>query len=776
MKDDPVVYIPGRRASQGDPLGRYLPPVPEGVGAEWLGERVAPGGWVIDPFGSSPRLALEAAQAGYRVLAAVNNPVTRFLFELHAQPPTEEELRLALAEVSAAQKAGVRLEPHLRSLYLTRCANCGMEVEAQAFIWERGGTAPAARIYTCPRCKDSGERPATAQDAERADRASVGPLHRARALERVAPLSDPDRPFVEEALAMYLPRAVYVLFTLVNKLESIAPEHLHGLEALLLAGFDQGSTLWSSPPARHRPKQLTTPARFLERNIWLVLEETVTTWPAALRAAAGETPVPLVNWPETPLESGGVAIFEGRIRDLADQVQAAGNAGWQAAAVLTALPRPNQAYWTLSALWSGWLWGAECSAAIKSVIRRRRYDWDWHAEALHANLSRVAALLPPGTPALGLMSEVEPGFLTAAAVATARSGFALQGIALRSDEDQAQIGWKKGEPGAADAGDSTPAQEPLPAAIRRAATAYLERRGEPAAYLSLHGAILEELAQTGGLVEGPADSNDHSLERINAALSMALEVHGHFARFGGSSRALDVGLWWLPEEQREKGKTAAPLSDRVEVELVHCLQKNPGSPAGAVDRALCAAFPGLLTPESELAQACLESYAEQDGHAGWRLRPEDAPQARREEMQRMQTLLQAAGTQLSFSVDFPNHPGPSAVRWVDARHADGYIFYIIASAHVGGFISGEAQRPAKTSKTELRLRPVIVLPGGRATLIEYKLQHDPRLRKALADGWRLIKYRHVRRLAEDPLLTRDNLEAQLALDPLENRDPQMTLL
>jgi hypothetical protein len=33
----------------------------------------------------------------------------------------------------------------------------------------------------------------------------------------------------------------------------------------------------------------------------------------------------------------------------------------------------------------------------------------------------------------------------------------------------------------------------------------------------------------------------------------------------------------------------------------------------------------------------------------------------------------------------------------------------------------------------------------------------------------------MRRLAEDPDLTRETLEARLGLDPLENRDPQMTL-
>ena len=44
-----------------------------------------------------------------------------------------------------------------------------------------------------------------------------------------------------------------------------------------------------------------------------------------------------------------LVTYRGNGLGQAEQVQAAGEAGLQAGAVLTALPRPNQAYWTLSA-------------------------------------------------------------------------------------------------------------------------------------------------------------------------------------------------------------------------------------------------------------------------------------------------------------------------------------------------------------------------------------------------------------------------------------------
>jgi hypothetical protein len=70
---------------------------------------------------------------------------------------------------------------------------------------------------------------------------------------------------------------------------------------------------------------------------------------------------------------------------------------------------------------------------------------------------------------------------------------------------------------------------------------------------------------------------------------------------------------------------------------------------------------------------------------------------------------------------------------------------------------------------------VIVLPGSRARLAGFKLRRDARLPAALEQGWKLVKFRHLRRLAHDPTLTAESFAALLAGDPLENEDGQMTL-
>ena len=231
----------------------------------------------MDPFGASPSLAIEIAAHGYRSLVAVNNPITRFLFETAANPPDPADLTAALSELASARKGSERMETHLQSLYLTTCTKCQRQVPADAFIWERASRTLTGRIYHCP-CGDAGEYPATEADQKNAAGiAATDGLHRARALERVAAPTDPDRRHAEEALECYLPRAVYALITIINKLDSLplSPERRRGLFALVLNACDEGCALWAHPAERPRPKQLTLPSRFLEKNVWQALERGV---------------------------------------------------------------------------------------------------------------------------------------------------------------------------------------------------------------------------------------------------------------------------------------------------------------------------------------------------------------------------------------------------------------------------------------------------------------------------------------------------------------------
>src|SRR5512143_915031 len=138
---EPMPYIPGFQPEEPGPLSRFLPPLEEGTVAGWLAAHIPPSSWLLDPFGFAPRIAVEAARAGYRILVTVNNPVTHFLLELAAHPPAELDFTAGLAALASSRKNDEPLERHLRALYVTHCQQCGREIEAEAFLWKKDETA-----------------------------------------------------------------------------------------------------------------------------------------------------------------------------------------------------------------------------------------------------------------------------------------------------------------------------------------------------------------------------------------------------------------------------------------------------------------------------------------------------------------------------------------------------------------------------------------------------------------------------------------------------------
>jgi hypothetical protein len=751
MTTSNLIYLPQEAKHSQAVLERFLPRLPDGAATRWLETNLPEKGqWIIDPFGASPQLALEAAQAGYRVLVISNNPITRFLLKMTATPPTVEDMQAALADLATAKRGSERMEHHIRELFTTRCDQCGATVDARAFLWQRDALTPYARIYSCPQCHQSGEFPTTDEDIEKASRLSQSGPHRARALERVAASRDPNRFHAEEALDAYLPRAVYALISMINKLDGIDLEAREGiyLRALLLAACDRGNNLWRVPKENFRPRQLTTPPRFMEYNLWLAVEEAIPLW------ANNRPATPLTFWPEPPPESGGICLYQGQIRDLTKQLDRL-----PVKAILTALPRPNQAYWTLSALWSGWLWGREAIGPFAKVLKRRRYDWSWHTAALYSALRRVADLLPPDTPFFGMVTENEAGFDAAAMVAADLSGFILDGTALRLKEGQTQMQWHK-------AVDRPVPPEGLSvSASSDAVRAILAERGEPTAYLHLQAGVLQTLSQQNSLAPTGRDPtinfSTHAYNVYNQARQLLLEIlspSGPFVRYQGGKSSIEIGKWW----SNAPLTAAQPLADRVEMALVKLYQENHLLSWDKINIDLCNMFPGLQTPDIPLIQTILQSYTEQIEPGFWQLRSNDTTVSRREDIAEIYAILAETGEELGFSVrrDQP-------LVWEQALNGNPLHFYLIASAILGKIIDGADHPPEQG---------IIVLPGSRSGLVMHKRERDPRLNFRLDGGWRFLKFRHVRRLVENEHLSRENLASFFALDPLSHDLAQLPLL
>jgi hypothetical protein len=721
-----------------------MPPLEEGVISAWLSAHIPANSWVLDPFGFSPRLALEAARAGYRVLVTVNNPITRFLLEMSARSPSETDFKAALADLAASKKGDDRLGAHLQSLYLTPCEKCGHEIFADSFLWRKGEDAPYARIYACPHCEDSGEREANPLDIERARKiAATDALHRSRAFERVAALEDEDRVYAEEAIEHYLPRPLYFLTTVINRLDSLnlTPERRRALNALILVASDAGNTLWDHPSERRRPKQLNVPNQFREHNLWLQLERGLSRWTET------SSPVAMETWPNRPPESGGICLFEGRLKDLAEEMKK--DIPIQAA--IGSLPRPNQAFWTLSALWSGWLWGREAVEPYKPALRRRRYDWAWNATALNAAFTHLFDMLHLGTPFFALLSEPEPASLTSALTAASAAGLDLQSLALRTQHDPIQLLWTCGQhltrqPGKAEADD-----------VREAIRMHLIERGEPASYLHVHAAGMIALATSYALKQ-KGQEFDEALRVTHSLIQTALEEDPRFVHYS-SGESVDTGSWGINTTSNGGPALSESLSDRVEVAVVTFLQKHPNSIFLEVEQDLYPRLPGLLTPSQAMIYAVLSSYATKEGGA-WKLRPEDLAGARRNELNQIAGLIQSLGTRLGYST----RKQEKNYLWEENGRLE-RTFYILASALVGRALS-ETRPPLE--------KTVIVIPGGRAALAVYKTQRDPSLASRLR-AVQVVKYRLLRTLVELPVLTRETFEEQVAGDPLERSKLQITM-
>jgi hypothetical protein len=180
-------------------------------------------------------------------------------------------------------------------------------------------------------------------------------------------------------------------------------------------------------------------------------------------------------------------------------------------------------------------------------------------------------------------------------------------------------------------------------------------------------------------------------------------------------------------------------------------------------QALCNEFPGLLTPNPELVQLCLESYGEKSisGRDEWSITSQNLPQARKNDLQQIIEALEEMASNLRMRQE-----GIQPVLWLNEKGNVTFAWYVIASAIISKPVFTNPYPPQKS---------IAVLPGGRANLVAYKIQRDPRLKQAIDDGWRFVKFRQIRWLAENPVGNQDAFESLLAQDSPTYESPQLRL-
>lgn len=730
-------FIPGYPPGAPRLLDRFLPPLAEGVAAHYVQKHTRPGDLVFDPFGQSPSIAVEALGLERRVVVASFNPVSRLALSLAVRPPAIAQLRAALtllADVPTGRDPGERLEPQVRALYRTRCAECDTPTSADAFEWDSETNVPVAKLYFCAQCGGQLQSPTDDADRALAARYKRGGLDYHFLLERVTSATDPDRVHAEEALAVYNARTLAAIGVVLVKVEALASdrETKRLLAGLLLGALDATTLL-----GQDRPKVLVAPRRYREVNFWLALERTVGLIAGVPQPERAETLAEVL----APGQAAGIYSHAGSVRELAGLLPAGA-----CRLLLTAVPRPNQAYWSLSAVWAAWLWGRDSAETLRSVLRRRRYDWAWHAKALQRTLAPLRHTLSGAGRLVGLVPEAEPGFNASVLAAAAGAGFALDEAVTRADTAEAQMEWRVAGP--VGGPEAAPAKT-VQAALRDGAVEALRARAEPTRWPTLHLAAWRRLARLRLLAWQP----NEPLAETNHALEAVVGEAALFRRFGASTESdLTTGAWALASAEVGLESTAS-LADRVELLVARRLSSGEPVDEHELQTAVCQAFPGAQTPGRALVAACLASYAQPLESGLWQTRAEDDPQLRREELHALEAALHALGERCGFEV----RSGPPLAWQIDGQVA--YRVVVGVHATLGQYVRA-AQAPAR--------RRLLVLPGGRAGLAEFKLRRDARLRTALqAGGWTIVKFRQAWRVTGEPGVTAATLEAALAGDPLE---------
>jgi hypothetical protein len=293
------------------------------------------------------------------------------------------------------------------------------------------------------------------------------------------------------------------------------------------------------------------------------------------------------------------------------------------------------------------------------------------------------------------------------------------------------------------------------AAIRKAMHEHLHELGEPAAYTQLHSAGLAEQAEGRGLMR-PEQDFDEAIREVGSNIQQAIEKDVKLERMDSDERSLEVGLWDLKEGEVR----AEPLADRVERAVVNFLLKNPSSTILEIEQNIYPEFPGLLTPSKALVGAVLDSYGTEEG-GRWRIRDEDKPATRRAELEKMTELIALIGERLGYPTEYLDE---KTCAWVEDDQPM-RVFYLLVSA-VTGKILVENQYPLESC--------MLVLPGGRASLLAYKQQRDSKLRQRL-EGWQIVKFRLLRTLGEIPVLNRQTFDEQLISDPIEQTRGQLMM-
>jgi hypothetical protein len=745
-------FVPGEQEDDDSVVSRLRWPVPAGVARAYADACTDPGETILIPYCQGPAAVRDSLAAGRRVLALNFDPLLVLVVQSVLAPVLGTDLDAAVARLGDSLKQGVPLRRYLSELYATTCPACLRPATVDWFIWDRELGTPIAKRLRCPVCGWDDRTAVDADDRQRLGEIPARGMHYHYVLDRVAPQVGGEalRGRLEFLLELYSPRTLYALAELTLRIESMFPSGplQQALRLLLLDCLDRCSELSLLPESTARQRGLARPNRFLERNVWHTFEE------AAVRYQVW-TSSPVSGLADSlsayQLEGGQDAGFVGRglVRDMGRSLPPR-----TFGLVLTSPPPFDSATWSLSYLWGAWLLGSDAVAPLRPLLRQRTPDPAWYARVMTGSFRTLAGLLRDEGRLVLVLTDQRQVVVESLVLAASAARLGVVSLVQRGAEYRLTLAPTLAPPVELQrpaVAPSSPLQIRIQEVAVEAAIATIRARGEPAARRTLHAAIQQRLAQAGLLARVLEEEREESpMDLVRDWVAAGLQSSAFVPK-----RETGEELWWLADPT----EVASPLSDRVEDRVYEILLDTLTSTEADLTARVYASFPGMLTPDAALVSTCLRAYGREPAPGYWELRQEDLSDARQSERQQIIASLLALGQRLGYRAG-PWEPFDAA--WFEADEP--------RAAFVVRWQAAVREALALGDRTA-EANPYLVIPGGRAALVSYKLARNPLWQERVDEaGWRFIKYRHIRQLVAQAEVSEYTLRTIVGLDPIVERE------
>ncbi len=724
-------FVPSDTPPRLNVLPAAFQVMPPAVARAAIEQHTQPGDVILDPFVSGLGVIQAALETGRRLIAASFNPINAEVIRATLWPT---DARTAFTHLEDALRTGRRWQENIARLYTVKCPTCRQPAMAQHFIWDRERRQPVEKHVDCAVCGENAG-PIEEDDLKELKRLDARGLPFWLLHNRVIDRQHEDADRVGDVLDVYTPRAQLILSDILLKFDLMSEEERAALRPALLATFDTSTSLHTPDETRY-PSGLKPPQRFVERNVWLELERQVSLLPAVSPA------VPRADTLDELFASPAPAVCVQVLpaRELARRLP-----GRSIPLVVTHPPLPRPGFWSLSAVWASWLWGKQSNLVdhLRPLLSRKRTSWDWQWRAIGSALNVLNPVLKEDA-RIVMSFPAEEAVLDSVSLAAAQARQTTEHMVC-DPLDGVRATWRV--TGEAEQSGHLPAPDDVLCDI-------VEARAEPTHEIILRTGLLTAWGKTATLmnVAQQAEGEQTPLALLRSQIDQALNTTSLYE--------IDPHYRWLTRSQPQEASLASPLADRVEQQLRTLLQQQAEWHGDELLAALYQHFPEALTPDRALVATVIHSYAEDLNPERIRLRAEDQPQARQAEVEEMRDWLFKLGERFGLEVRAvePLAAAPR-ISWANNEETL-YTFVIQSSAQVQPLLQVDAA--------------VLVIPGGRATLLQHKLARDPRLRQ---NHWQILKCNSLRRAALQPELSLVNFPLAFGLDPvIEQPAMQIQLL